>query len=319
MAAPDFLDGNYLSSEFRVPVTLLQTNACSPLATNAIRGNIWDNFSSETYKDLPSVGTITVYDPITGNPMPYQMPGGGRGFTRPASLISLWSTAPFLLNNSVGRLNPTAPTDDYNPAPSVEKRIAAFNDGIEQMLWPQKREKDSVLGDKIPGKIDRTTEISWIRIKPGYVPEVLQGWGQWFFPRIVSDEGLIIGPIPKDTPVNLLASLLLRAEELGVWDRLKRDGALFDLVFGRDGINRKMAELGPMSTEKDPAAQKAALEVYNKRAQEVFKPLASRLMSFSKCPDYIVNRGHYFGTGYDNEVPLTEPQKRDLIEFLKTF
>ena len=46
----DFLEGNYLSAEFRVPVTLLQTNACSPLATNAIRDNIWDNFSSETYK-----------------------------------------------------------------------------------------------------------------------------------------------------------------------------------------------------------------------------------------------------------------------------
>ena len=33
----NFLDGNFLSSEFRVPVTLLETNACSPLATNAIR------------------------------------------------------------------------------------------------------------------------------------------------------------------------------------------------------------------------------------------------------------------------------------------
>jgi hypothetical protein len=43
------------------------------------------------------------------------------------------------------------------------------------------------------------------------------------------------------------------------------------------------------------------------------------LMSFSKCPDYVVNRGHYFGTGYDNERPLTDQEKRDLIEFLKTF
>ena len=34
-----------------------------PLATNAIRDNIWDNFSSETYKNLPSVGTIKIYDP----------------------------------------------------------------------------------------------------------------------------------------------------------------------------------------------------------------------------------------------------------------
>ena len=37
VAAADFLDDNYLSTELRVPVTLLQTNACSPLATNAHR------------------------------------------------------------------------------------------------------------------------------------------------------------------------------------------------------------------------------------------------------------------------------------------
>src|SRR5260370_12496019 len=87
--APDFLDGNYLSSDLRVPVTLLQTNACSPLATNALGGNIWDNFSSQTYKDLPSVGAITWYHPYTGEPRTYQMPAGGRGYTRPPSLISL--------------------------------------------------------------------------------------------------------------------------------------------------------------------------------------------------------------------------------------
>ena len=74
--ADDFLDGNYLSNDVRVPVTLLQTNACSPLATNAIGGNIWDNFSSASYKSLPSVGSITVYDPFTGKPQ--QLPDAGR-------------------------------------------------------------------------------------------------------------------------------------------------------------------------------------------------------------------------------------------------
>ena len=51
----DFLDGNYLSTDVRMPVTLLQTNACSPLATNAIGGNIWDNFSSAVLQD-PAFG-----------------------------------------------------------------------------------------------------------------------------------------------------------------------------------------------------------------------------------------------------------------------
>ena len=77
-----------------MPVTLLQTNACSPLATNAIRSNIWDNFSSQTYKELPSVGTVTVHHPITGEPRQYRMPADGRGYTRPPTLVSLWSPHP---------------------------------------------------------------------------------------------------------------------------------------------------------------------------------------------------------------------------------
>ena len=133
--ADDFLTDNYLSTEFRVPVTLLQTNACSPLATNAIGGNIWDNFSSQSYKDLPSVGDITWYHPYTGEAQTYTMPAGGRGYTRPASLVSLWSTAPYLLNNTVGI---------SNRAPSVEAADeGAFEDGIEQMLWPRSARRTS--------------------------------------------------------------------------------------------------------------------------------------------------------------------------------
>ena len=41
-----------------------------------------------------------VHDPFTGEAMPYPMPAGGRGYTRLPSLVSLWSTAPFLLNNT---------------------------------------------------------------------------------------------------------------------------------------------------------------------------------------------------------------------------
>ena len=84
MKAKDFLDDNYLSNELRVPETLLETNACASLATNAIRGDIWDNFSSQSYKNLPSVGSITVYHPFTGEPRQYEMPAAGAAtFVRP--------------------------------------------------------------------------------------------------------------------------------------------------------------------------------------------------------------------------------------------
>jgi hypothetical protein len=295
---PDFLENNFLSIEDRVPVTLLRTNACSPLATNAIKDNIWDNFSSQTYKDLPSVGSITVYNPMTGEPQQYQMPAGGRGYTRPASLISVWSTAPFLLNNSVGK---------FNPSPSVEARMDSFQDSIEKMLWPEKRDKDAVLGDKIPGMIDRTTERSYLEVEPGYLPDELKSLNgplARLFPFAFTDEGGVkIGPIPAGTPVNLIANLMIRSEEADFPDHVDHDRRVLDLIVK---IKHDLASLPKDATDDD--------------ARKVLANLVTPLMELSKCPDYIVNRGHYFGTdAFPEEPGLSDPDKRALIEFLKTF
>jgi len=297
VTAPDFLDNNYLSAEHRVPTTLLQTNACSPLATNAIRDNIWDNFSSDSYKSLPSVGSIKVIHPITGEERTYDMPGGGRGYTRPASLVSLWSTAPFLLNNTVGT---------FYPSGSVDDRMKSFQDAIEQMLLIKERAKDPLLAQRgiNAGVIDRTTQRCYINIAPGYVPNLVEGFGDVLFPSIFNDDGGIqIGPIPPGTPVGLLASLNLRPEGMGFWERVRYDWKLLGLV---KEIKQKLKELPPNATDDDAA--------------RVFAPLANSLIALSKCPDYVVNKGHYFGTGqFGDESRLTEQDKRDLIEFLKTF
>jgi hypothetical protein len=295
--ADDFLNDNYLSAEFRVPVTLLQTNACSPLATNAIGGNIWDNFSSQSYKDLPSVGKITWYDPLTGDPHEYAMPAGGRGFTRPPSLISLWSTAPFLLNNTVG---------EFQSKPSVEARLKSFENSIQQMLWPEKRDKDLILGDKIPGRIDRTTEQSYLRVSPGYLPDFLQGSSGFLsrhFPAIFGDEGIEIGPLPKGTPVGLLANLDLLTETSGLVDRARRDAEILKLLLD---VKKALKQLPAGASDEE--------------ATRVLRPLVGPLLQFSKCPDLIVNRGHYFGTDkFQGEPGLSDQDKRALIEFLKTF
>jgi hypothetical protein len=295
--ADDFLKDNYLSTELRVPVTLLQTNACSPLATNAIGGNIWDNFSSQSYKDLPSVGKITWYHPLTGEAHEYVMPAGGRGYTRPPSLVSLWSTAPFLLNNSVGQ---------FQSSPSVDARMSSFQNSIEQMLWPEKRDKDSILGDKIPGMIDRTTEQSYLRVASGYLPNFLQGSSGFFsrhFPSLFGDEGIEIGPLPKGTPVSLLSNLDLLTETSGLVDRAQRDADILKLLLD---IKRALKQLPQGASDEE--------------ARRVLSPLVGPMLQFSKCPDLIVNRGHYFGTDKFQEEPgLTDQDKRALIEFLKTF
>jgi len=43
-------------------------------------------------------------------------------------------------------------------------------------------------------------------------------------------------------------------------------------------------------------------------------------MELSKCPDFVVNRGHYFGTEKAGDGPgLSDADKRALIALLKTF
>ena len=55
----------------------------------------------------------------------------------------------------------------------VDARMATFQSSIEQMLWPERRDKDAVLGDKVPGVIDRTTARSYLRIPAGYLPDYI--------------------------------------------------------------------------------------------------------------------------------------------------
>ena len=299
VAAPDFLEDNYLSAEFRVPVTLLQTNACSPLATNAIRDNIWDNFSSESYKELPSVGQITWYHPFTGEPRTYDMPAGGRGYTRPPSLVSLWSTAPFLLNNTMGR---------FEESPSVDARMRSFDDSIHKMLWPQDRDKDSVLGDKIPGVIDRVgdrlapgrrDERVYLKVSTGYLPEFLQKTltaQRALFPSLFSEDGIQIGPIPPGTPIGLLANLKLLEEDPDPAKKALHAEKVAALLVK---LLQRLHALGGNATNDD--------------ARKVFGDLVEPLLELSKCPDLVVNRGHLFGTDLSND------DKNALIEFLKTF
>ncbi|HEY4263923.1 MAG TPA: hypothetical protein VGM72_01280 [Micropepsaceae bacterium] len=300
--APDFLDGNFLSTDARIPVTLLRTNACSPLATNGIRGNVWDNFTSESYKNLPSVGTVTTYDPYTGDKVPYKMPAGGRGYTRPPSLIALWSSAPYLLNNSVGT---------FNQDPSVDGRMSAFNESIEEMLWPEKRKRDTVLGDKLPGVIDRTTERSYVYIPVGYLPDALRPLAGSF-----AQAGSIpIGPIPAGTPVGLLANTKLRPED---GDNPAEHAA-------------NLLKLTAALVSNAPTIA-TANQIGDDALRQKLASVRAPFLALSKCPDFVVNRGHYFGTAafneqeglsadekaFGTEPALSDDDKRALIAFLKT-
>lgn len=371
---PDFLDGNFLSTDIRVPVTLLQTNLCSPLATNAIEGKIWGDFSSSTYKQLPSAGQVTVMDPITGRLRKATLPDGGRGYTRPASLISLWATSPYLLNNSVGR---------FEENPDVASRMQSFDDAIHQMLWPETRPRDPMFPQS-EGRIDRLPADAYLFVPSGYLPDpiawlirplaalspdlfvdethsfsfkgdiaagsllikgvhiseplstfsagaAVSGPGLPQGARVVRYDaaagvlaidrptaqsvqgaalntrvavrGARIGPLQKDTPVNLLAAVELTPDSSDLMARARQDIRLADLLLGVEHDARAMRHA------RSPAAKAKA-----------YASLEGRLYKMSKCPDYIVNRGHYFGTSMFPEEPaLSDQDKQALISYLKTF
>jgi cytochrome c5 len=273
--ATDFLDDNYLSTETRHSITRVGTNACATLATNAVRGHVWDNFSSETYKTLPAVGKIEIHNPVDGTRSTYDMPGGGRGYLRPPTLISLWASAPYLHNNSIGK---------FTGDPSLAGRMAAFDDGIAKLLWPEKRADDDceeTWGLPFCGPVYRTTQESWLIINKAFLPGLLQ-------PLLDKNE-LRIGPIPRGTPVGLLANLNLEVDPKDVPGLLGLLGKV-----RRDLLEIKLRHLD------------------ERQSAELLKNLVPDLLKYSKCPDFTVNRGHTFGSD------LSDPDKQALIEFLKT-
>ncbi|MBA3585165.1 MAG: hypothetical protein H0W36_11675 [Gemmatimonadetes bacterium] len=178
--------------------------------------------------------------------------------------------------------------------------MKSFEDSIEQMLWPAKRLGERVYkmasGREHLGIIDVTTEESSLRLPRGYLPRflrpelgVLSRWIPWLF----TAEGIEISPIPKGTPIGLISNL-----------DLERRRALLPVL-----LRLKHAL-------KDVAAKKGkvdAVKVYEEGG------LVDEMLKVNKCPDFVVNRGHYFGTEYFKEEPgLGDADKRALVAFLKT-
>ena len=357
--AEDFLDANFLSSERRVPVDLLQTNACSPLATNALRDDIWDEFSSESYKQLPPVGELTAHHPVSGGAMSLRPPGNGRGYSRPASLISLWSSAPYLLNNSVGYVDYPYTREGYGDAygagegggyeapaaypakpsggegsgyetdgergyanscpagtdrdpylPCVDNRLRLFNDSIAKMLWPERRRQDQMTTVPVPGYIYRTTALSCVKIPRGYMPEIVRdhpGLFHWLADWAFEEDGaLALGPLPQGFPINAITNVEILPDN----DEPGGMGHLWRLAKAGPTLLRAFKGLGGACTPAELAMAGA-----QQRAERVVAEtgLVDTLVGLSKCPDFVVNRGHTFG------AELSDDDKTALIAYLKRF
>ena len=81
---------------------------------------------------------------------------------------------------------------------------------------------------------------------------------------------LQIGPIPKGTPVTLLTNLDLEGTD---WKLLA-----------------VLLEMKEKLKRVEGATDEEAAKVFKE------KDFIQKLIDVSKCPDYVVNEGHYFGT-----------------------
>ena len=165
----DFLENNILSSAERVSAVELGVNLTRAMNNNSARGHIYEEWSTATYKNQPSGGATTLYNPFDpDDPIAFEFPQG-QGYYKPFPLVGTWAFAPFLHNNSLG---------EFTGDPSVEGRLRAFDDAIEKLLWPEKR----------PGvdAIHRTTVDSkpllpgrgWLEVPAG-TPTVLLANVNW--------------------------------------------------------------------------------------------------------------------------------------------
>ncbi len=260
---PDFLENNFLSNDKRYPLTKIETNSARAFATNAKAGHVWDNFSSQTYKELSPVDELEFFNPFDETrPIKFKPKDKnvGPGYYRTPSLVSLWSSAPFLHNNALG---------NFNGDPSVAGRMAAFNDAVEKLLWPEKRLNKA--------SIWRTQNECSLHLRKEFVPKPLR--------RFADSDGYIkIGLIPKGTPVNLVANLEPDSQHAGAFFKIAE--------------KLMKIKIGKLSSEA------AAAEL---------RKLVPELIAANKCPDFIEDKGHYFGTD------LPDNDKRALIEYLKTF
>ncbi len=196
---PAFFAQNYLSDERRYPVGLIGTNSARALGTNAGEGGVWEEFASVDYQTLAPVD-IPLYRFALGG---LELSGSieaapGRGYYRTPSLWAVWSSAPLLHNNSLGEAHGV----------SVSGRLAAYNEGMEQLLGLAAR----------PTKVARTTQLTFLTTIPiGFkLPFPIFG---------IDLKKLKLGiPIPPGVPIAAVADLeldTLRLTSFGLTDFIR--------------------------------------------------------------------------------------------------
>ena len=299
------LRADWLGNDVPTPASEIGTDRCRALHSNHMKGHVWEEFASETYRARPGVPNIP--DPN----------GGGRGYYRNVSLVNVWATAPFMHNNATGPElcgwgqagpyefyrssyvdgskpgGPPLPADKapacWKYDPSVEGRFKLYVASMQDMLNPAQRVPKAIKLDQ-----DVVLDIG-PRLWDGQDEKKLAG----FTVRIPAGASAgHVGNFQHKPFIVDLVTVKLRPQELE-----KR-------YTGRVGADNAKKLVGEMNTIANAiAADPSKLLDAIKAARERL-PLLWEV--YSSCTEEIENAGHPFGEN------LSPADKNALIAFLAT-
>ena len=156
---------------------------------------------------------------------------------------------------SGGAVNPIFGKDRLNLVPQVAGRMAAYEDGMTKLLWPEKR-----LGAK-------SVKVTTIDSKlPDIFPMLKE-----LMPEFADLPGLDVDllRVPKGTPINLLMNV--HPKDIKAVLQAYVDGVL------------------------QGAPREQFAELRTKNHDMALQQMIAKLLEVNMCPDFIEDRGHTFG------------------------
>ncbi len=299
---------DWMGNDQPIPVSEVGTFECRALHSNHLEGHLWQEYGSETYRSRAPDKNLP------------ELSGGGRGYYRNVSLLSVWAHAPFMHNNAIGpelcghpkgsdhagdkeidlyrspwvdesgrtidpaKAPPCVPYD-----PSVEGRLGIFEASMDALLNPKQRgRKVSVLDDPI------------------HVDVGLRAYDGKTEKRIV---GLTL-EFPPGSPATYFGSFqhkpFFRDLVLAKTQPAKLESQLVER-FGPDKGRQLAKDVARMADEaRGVIDNPERLFVMAKEHLDTIKPL------YLSCSAVVENEGHTFGES------LSAEDKKALIAFLET-
>ena len=252
---------------------------------------------------------MTVQDPFTAERWQFQMPGGGLGFTRVPSLVSIWSTAPFLVNNRLGPFSEDPSVDGADEGLRRVDRAAAVagearaRAGLRRLYRPHDRAQLRRYPEaQHSGRARRT----WSAALPA----------QPFRKVFDKDGNFSLGPIPKGFPINLAANFQSRVDipfgQRGCRMTLALTQLVFDAARNWPSLDLNGDDAAMLAWASKLGGRCARCS--SARTSSSTAATISARTQFNATDD-LSDDEKAFGT----EPSLSDDDKRALIEYLKTF